>query len=215
MKRLALVIRVVFISAFSLGALAENEITFRNLKWFSTNQEVDRALLADGAKRSFHREPFATLRMARDSQGILSINSFDNYGFRDFYEGIKVAGYAVDALMTCYLFTIKDDQILKDEDLAEFYLGMYSLTLPDSSTKQEVFDDLTLKLSYVYGEYSTIDSPQFFGENSQARIWSDSKDNLIILSFPDTTAMLLYYAGDASSHIDNLLYHSPDSLEGL
>lgn len=217
MKRITLAILVTILLTCSLGSLSEKEITFRNLDWHSMKDVVEGALLTDGARRqgTIDSDSFASVRMTRDSQDLLSINYFDDYGFRDYYEGIKVAGYTVDFLSTYYLFPLKDDQILKDKNLAEFYLGVYSLTLPESSTNKEMYNDLSLKLSYIYGEYLTVDVPELFGDDSQARMWSDLKDNLIILSFPDTTAMLLYYAGDASSHIDNLLYHSPDSLEGL
>ena len=217
MKKIALTILMTILLTCSLGSLAEKEIAFRNLEWFSIKAEVESALIADGARRqdTFDSDSFAAVRMTRDSQGLLSISFFDDYGFRDYYEGIKVAGYTVDFLTTYYLFPLKDDQILKDKDLAEFYLGVYSLTLPESSTNKEMYDDLSLKLSYIYGEYLTVDVPELFGDDSQARLWSDSKDNLVVLSFPDPEAMILYYADGASSRIDDLLFHSPEQLEGL
>ena len=216
MKKLALVCLVAVILTCSLGAVAEDRITFRNLTWFSTQQEVNRALLADGARNTSNlgNSEFAW-RISINNQGVVSLSECVDCGYSNYYEGMSVAGYEVVFLMVSYLYPLIDGQILKDTNLGEFYTGAYELSVPESSSEQEMYDDLTRKLSYLYGDYVTGEPDPSFSDGSLARIWTDSNGNRILLLMDNDTAALLYYAGKANARLDALQFSSADSLEGL
>lgn len=100
MKKTALLIMVTTIMAISLGSLAEKEITFRNIEWFSTREEVKSALLTDGAKIQgpWDLDSLGAARIVRDGPDDLSVNIYYDYGFADYYEGRPI----VEIHRTCH-----------------------------------------------------------------------------------------------------------------
>ena len=217
MKKLALVFLVAIILSCSFGTLAESEITFRKIAWFSTPLEVDGALLSEGATNTNYalgRSDFA-LRMDFDSQGVISPEICTGYGITNSYSGITVAGYSVDFLMVSYLYPLVNNQVVKDDSLAQIHTGMYVLQIPETSSAKEAYHDLTRKLSYLYGTYTVGVSEEISDSEFPPRIWADVGGNIVILTISGGNAQLVYYAGDANSRLDDLQFSSSDSLNGL
>lgn len=217
MKKLALVCLVAIILSCSFGTLAEREIAFRQLPWFSTRQEVEKALLTDGAKHVNYSKTPQILRININDLENLFFSTCTRCGFMESYEGITtVAGYDVEALSVAYLYPLISNQVIVDENLAEFYMGVYGLSPSGFSFNEDIYNDLTLKLSFLYGDYVTSVVDESFGVSAgRIQIWTDPNDNFVFLAMSDDNALIIYYAGDANSRLDALQYNSADSLEGL
>ena len=179
---------------------AEGLISFRGIKWFTTRELAEDALEAEGmtnARKSsedIYRETgpnFGGVTLGRDR--------VDDAGCRVRYDGMSVAGYDIDSTYACYIFPIVDGQIVRDDNLAEFYMAWYDFK--GYTDKKAIYDDLTQKLTPLYGE-GVVKHETYFDTTT----WTDIQGNFIRLLYnPDNNyAMLLYMAGDAESRLDEM-----------
>ena len=134
----------------------------------------------------------------------------NDYNWYNSKENIKVAGYPVSSI---YLYFMKpvniDGTINHNKNEAIFYMGRYIIS--DCIDRVEVFDDLTEKLTSLYGP---ISYEQFDGQ--VARIWKDEFSNCVALIRHDTKyenlndIEIVYMSGSAMNDmqiLDNALYN--------
>ena len=144
-------------------------ITFRDVPWGSTPGEAEAILGPASGSRSFVYSGFVTIYT-------------DGRGLSTYYNGGSVAGYAVPRITLDYVYPVLDGKILRDDSLAVICSGRY--VIEDVGDIHAVMDDLTAKLSTLYGSYT---------QSIHGRLWTDIKGNTITLQGGDTSVYLLYY----------------------
>lgn len=125
-------------------------------------------------------------------------------------DDIKVAGYEISNMNLYFMKTVSEDGTINhNKSKAIFYMGTYEID--DCVDRIEVFDDLTEKLTSLYGP---ISYEQF--NNIIARIWKDEFGNCVALIRYDTSydsfdeVKIVYMSGSAMNDIqilDNALYN--------
>jgi hypothetical protein len=185
-------------STFTVNATTETEIStdsssesstisFRNIPWWTSKNEVEKILVADGA--SIEQAAFEDniLRMS----GIDFANStsgkdrVDGGGTVARYSGIKVAGYTPSETQACYIYNLNDDgTINKDKETAQFYFGWYTFEARDYVDGEGVYNDLAQKLQSLYGEGIVNDESSYYttitwidADNNQIRLLLGGKDS--------------------------------------
>lgn len=144
-------------------------ITFRDVPWGSTRTEAEAILGPASGSRSFVYSGFVTIYP-------------DGRGLSTYYNDGSVAGYAVPQITLDYVYPVLDGKILRDDNLAIICSGRY--VIKDVGDIHAVMDDLTAKLSALYGSYT---------QSIYGRLWTDIKGNTITLQSGDTSVYLLYY----------------------
>ncbi len=144
-------------------------ITFRDVPWGSTRVEAEAILGPASGSRAFVYSGFVTIYT-------------DGRGLSTYYNGGSVAGYAVPQITLDYVYPVLDGKILRDDSLAVICSGRY--VIEDVGDIHAVMDDLTAKLSTLYGSYT---------QSIHGRLWTDIKGNTITLQGGDTSVYLLYY----------------------
>jgi len=179
----------------------EDLILFRGIKWYSTKQEAEKQLYSEGA--SSHGilgsdEDIYRMNATNYSNITVGSDRVDGGGYRGWYAGISVAGYDVDDTYACYVYPIQDDRIIHDNELAELYLGWYTFG-NEYADHQAIYDDLTSKLTSVYGQGS-VNSTKY----NTTTTWKDIQGNYIRLLINDdkTYVTLGYMAADADNRLD-------------
>lgn len=238
MKKL-IAIFMSIITIFSLTTFADENktITFKNIPWGITAEKFFNQVNVSIPEEGFGWWQ-GDLKIPNDDNSycyVSSIYSIDYYldspyevkyidndkynytpGFRlnDSYywskEKPKVAGYEVSYIDLYFMKHVNmDGSINHDKNKAEFYMGTY--TISDCVDRIEVFDDLTEKLTSLYGP---INYEQFDGQ--VARIWKDEFGNCVALVRHDTEwenlddVEIIYMSGSAMNDIqilDNALYN--------
>ena len=144
-------------------------ITFRSVPWGSTRAEAEAILGPASGSRTFVYSGFVTIYT-------------DGRGLSTYYNDESVAGYAVPQITLDYVYPVLDGKILRDDSLAVICSGRY--VIEDVGDMHAVMDDLTAKLSTLYGSYT---------QSIHGRLWTDIKGNTITLQGGDTSVYLLYY----------------------
>ncbi len=152
----------------------KSKITFRDVPWGSTKKEAE-AILGPGRYSSSH----ITVKLG-------TVNA-DGIGIQTEYLDWTVAGYPLRYAELNYVYPVIDGLMLRDEDLAVLYLAEYDIW--DVGDTNAVVEDLTTKLSKLYGNYVTGDR--------DTRTWTDKSNNSIELRGSGSRVYLLYSSAQA------------------
>ena len=157
----------------------KDQILFRNIPWHSNVLTV-RKVLGEGIDYSF---PLLGSN-GRNHGG-------DEKGFIKQYNNLDVAGYSADRTLLCYIYPVKNNQIITGATNAQFYLAVYQIEVSDV---ESAVADLKRKLIQVYGT-------DYVQEKSEFITWTDQNGNGVRIRKLTNRVDLLYYASD----IDDLL----------
>ena len=161
-------------------------ITFKDIPWGSTKKEVE-SIIGKGNKTS----SYVSVKRG-------TVNT-DGIGKQITYENWTLTGYPVFWTEVNYVYPVIDGIMLRDDDLAVLYLVEYDLF--DIGDENAVVEDLTSKLTKLYGSYST--------GNRNTRTWVDKNNNSIELSSSKTRVYLVY----SSAQKDILLGNAQQIVE--
>ena len=148
-------------------------ITFRGVPWGSTRAEAEAILGA----------PSNTITYI--CAGVGSVYT-DGRGISTYYAGWTVAGYPVPTATLGFVYPVLEGKLLRDDSLAVMCSGMYEIQ--NIGDVNAVMDDLTTKLSALYGSYTH--------GSFNTRVWTDANGHSITLWPTDTSVYLLYYHAD-------------------
>ena len=149
-------------------------ISFRGVPWGSTRKETEDML---GVPSSVSSN--ITVR-----QG--TVNT-DGIGMQTRYKDWTLAGYPLQYAELNYVYPVVDGDMIRDDDLAVFYLAEYDIW--DVGDTTAVIEDLSAKLSKLYGTHVTGDRG--------ALIWTDQSQNTISLTTSSNRVYLIYASGQA------------------
>lgn len=199
----------------SISVCAENEpakqITFRDIPWYSTKTEAEK-ILADGGATAEDGiwENYAYRMSGIDWIRSMGRNDFvDGGGFHGTYSGVNVAGYDVSDTYACYIFTIDEQgNINKTVDDAQFYFGWYTFDSNDFADGEEIYNDLSEKLTSLYGEGVSDTENKYHSTVT----WHDDENNQIRLLLGNKNTegayeryvTLGYMAADAEDRLDEI-----------
>ena len=110
----------------------------------------------------------------------------DGRGISTYYAGWTVAGYPVPTATLGFVYPVLEGKLLRDDSLAVMCSGMYEIQ--NIGDVNAVMDDLTTKLSALYGSYTH--------GSFNTRVWTDANGHSITLWPTDTSVYLLYYHAD-------------------
>ena len=179
---------------------AEGLISFRRIKWFTTRDLAEEALKSEGMTSASKSSEDIYRVTGPDFGGVTTgRDRVDDAGCRVKYQGLSVAGYDIDCTYACFIFPIVDGEIVRDDSLAEFYMAWYDFK--GYTDKKAIYDDLTQKLTPLYGE-GVIKHETYFDITT----WTDIQGNFIRLLYnPDNNyAVLVYMAADSESRLDEM-----------
>lgn len=149
-------------------------ITFRNVPWGSTKIEAEEIL---GERSSF--SSYITAR-----RGFVYT---DGRGVQTKYTNWTLAGYSLEYAEVNYVYPVVDGMLIRDDSSAILYLAEYDIW--DVGDTNAVVEDLTTKLSGLYGTYSS--------GSSDKRTWTDENGNYIELSYSSSRVYLIYSSAQA------------------
>lgn len=197
-----LLVNIMLFCLVSVVMAEDKAITFRGIEWYTTKQETEEKLFAEGAySHGWLGSPNNIYKLsATDYENItMGSDRVDGGGFRGWYANVSVAGYDVEDTYACYLYPIKDGKIVHDDDLAELYFGWYSFGTGDYADHEGIFNDLNAKLSNLYGKGKRNNS-----KYNSTITWTDKKNNKIRLFINDDKdyVTLGYIAGDAEKRLN-------------
>ena len=147
-------------------------IAFRNVPWGSTRVEAE-AILGKPERTDDYYPIYATW------------GSSDGRGFSSYYTW-KIAGYDARG-MTSFVYVVQDGSLLRDKDLAIMTEAMY--TIQNISDKEAAMEDLTTKLTSLYGACTY---------NGDARVWTDANGHRIELG-ASTFVTIRYFHAEQKS----------------
>lgn len=153
-------------------------ITFRGVPWGSTRADAE-AIVGPAVSST----PMITVRRS-------TVNS-DGIGVRTIYKNWTIAGYPAYTAEFNYVYPVMDGEMLRDDNLAILYLGEYQFW--DLGDVSAVMEDLTTKLSGLYGAYAIA--------NGGRRTWTDAQGNSIELSYAGSRVYLLYISAQAEADL--------------
>ena len=164
----------------------KDEINFRGVPFHSTKKE---------AELTFGSLTYYDHNMIKIISGPSSAMSGD-YGVRGTYQGLTVAGYPVKYTEIDYVYPIVDGVVLRNDDLAIFYIGSYKIE--DLGDIDAAVLDLVNKLNNLYGEYTK--------QNVQGDcfVWTDINGNIVRLYQWPSTIWIMYYASDTETLLSNI-----------
>lgn len=177
-------------------------ILFRNHKWYEKKTDFEQALFGEGAKSAGWLSSSNNIyRMSATDYANVTMGSdrVDGGGYRGWYSGIDVAGYTPSDIYACFIYPIKNGTIIHDEEQAEFYFGWYSFDSNDFADHQGIYNDLSQKLSKLYGKGKTN-----VGKYNTTTTWQDKEGNQIRLFINNDKdyVTLGYMAHDADKKLD-------------
>jgi hypothetical protein len=183
-----------------------NTITFRGFDWLSQRSDVEAALAAqsisDGAWMSNRHAidwPEGSYSWVGRPHGDTS--RLEDAGWDAMYSGVTAGGYAPSHTEVFYMYPVLSDGSLQTSAGNELlYLGVYEYDKDDFENLEAVFNDLTAKLSSLYGECTVKND-----EDLNRHIWTDVEEN---------KAILIYYADDKYPYV-KLAYESGAADEML
>ena len=185
--------------AVTADNVSDATIFFRGLEWYSEYDEVHSLLLQDC-------EPSILPFFCFENTTIDSIYRIEwAYMFSDdrveeagvnvCYNDISVAGYIADAEVY-YMYPIKNGKVDRSLEGAQMYVAYY--VFEDMADLPAVYDDLSIKLTSLYGEGTPKSNGYYNGI-----YWQDSHGNMAwLLIENDNSAVRLGYA--AGDHIARL-----------
>lgn len=201
MKRLVPILLAIILLTVPLSAIAKDEITFRGIPWFSTKSQVEEALLADGATKDEYGpypNSIALINTSMDDPDLI-----EGGGCWGVYKAVTVAGHEVSETIACFMYPIVNDKVLRDVELAEFYMGAYVFESTSSDGAKRIYDDLVRKLTLLYGDGKVIKTADEQQEDP-VETWTDPQNNVIMIFNDSSSIVLIYIAGEADSRFDEL-----------
>ena len=184
-------------------------ITFRGFDWLSTRADVEAALAVDGisdgawmSDRHAIDWPEGDYEWAGRPRGETS--RLKEAGWSAMYSGVTAGGYAPSYTYAYFMYPVLPDGTLQVSEGDELlYLGIYEYDKNDFENLEAVFNDLTAKLSSLYGE-CTVKNDEDFNRN----IWTDAEGNKAILAYYTSNkyprVKLAYECGAANDMLGNL-----------
>lgn len=210
---------ITALSTFTVNATTESQtttdsssesstISFRSIPWWTSKSEVEKTLVSDGAEIQQAAFEDHILRMSGiDFSNTTSGNDrVDGGGIVGRYSGIGVAGYTPTDTQACYIYTLNEDgSINKDKDSAQFYFGWYTFDSNDYVDGESVYNDLSQKLTSLYGTGESNDESDYFTTIT----WHDANSNQIRLLLGGKNkdykyVTLGYMAADADSRLNEM-----------
>lgn len=203
--KVSLIMVFILICALSFSIAESNEqdntqILFRGFDWYATKSEIEQKLFSEGATSAgLSSTPNTIYHMSDSESWSFTTDRIENGGYRGWYSGISVAGYEVNDTYICYIYPITNGKIMKDDEQAQMYMGWYTFAKRDYVDHQSIYDDLSAKLSSLYGNGS-ISNTQY----STSTIWTDDVGNSIRLWINDDKdeVALGYMSADANKRLD-------------
>lgn len=159
-------------------ALSSSEITFRGIPWGSTKQKTEEVL----GKAS--NESTTVIYLTG-----ITIDKDIGIGARYSLHPLTVAGYTAKKTKVSYVYPVIDGVMLRDNDRAILFFAGYEI-MDDTNDANAIFEDLTEKLSKLYGEYVANDK-------DKSRIWTDALNNSVQLELFGNSVMVNYTYGMA------------------
>lgn len=196
------------IASDTVDSIEKNEISFRGIPWWLTKIETEKILTDSGAQIESAAFENNILRMG----GIDFINTtsgsdrVDGGGIVSRYSGIEVAGYKPSDTYACYIYEMGENgSINKSKEDALFYFGWYTFDSNDYVDGEGVYNDLSQKLTTLYGSGEANDESDYFTTIT----WHDSSNNQIRLLLGGKNkdykyVTLGYMAADADSKLDSM-----------
>ncbi len=149
-------------------------IAFRGVPWGSTKKDTE-SILGVGAPAGSY------ITVSRGT-----VNT-DGIGIQTRYEDWTLAGYPIEYAEVNYIYPVVDGVMLRNDDIAILYLAEYDIW--DIGDTNAVVEDLTNKLSKLYGSYTT--------GIRDTRTWTDISNNMIELSYSSSRVYLIYSSAQA------------------
>lgn len=153
-------------------------ITFRGVPWGSTKAAAEEIIGAPYRCYDYMCRKYQTNSIYSDGRGIHTQ-----------YRGWTIAGYQLSYAVVNYVYPVLDGALLRDNNLAIMCYCTY--VLDDIGDINAVRDDLTRKLSLLYGGYTD-------GSNN-SRTWIDENGHSIRLSFGSSSIYLHYIHADSDA----------------
>ena len=175
-------------------------LSFRNLPWFSTLENVENAI----GQVSKYRSADDLYRLSYTNyKGVSSGNDRvdGELGCTISYNGLNVAGYTPSSTRICYIFPIVEGQIVREFELAQMYMGYYEFEDEDCGDLVSIYEDLAAKLEKLYGE-----GKKSSDENFTNAVWQDVDGNKVRLQVNGkaTYLTLAYVAAAADNRLDEM-----------
>lgn len=145
-------------------------ITFRKVPWGSTKTETEGIL---GNPSSYSRSYITA------SAGFVYT---DGMGVQTEYKNWTLAGYPLECAELNYVYPVVDGILIRDDSSAILYLAEYDIW--DVGDTNAVVEDLTTKLSRLYGTYTS--------GSRDKRTWTDENGNFIELGYSSSRVYLIY-----------------------
>ena len=184
-------------------------ITFRGFDWLSTRSDVEAALAADNitdgaimSNRHAINWPEGDYEWSGSPHGDTS--RLEDAGWCAMYSDVTTGGYAPTFTEAYYMYQILPDGSLQTTNGSELlYLGVYEYHRDDFENLEAVFNDLTAKLTSLYGECATNNDDDY-----NRNIWTDADGNKAILAYYTSDKYpeveLAYESGAADEMLRNL-----------
>jgi hypothetical protein len=192
---------------FAFSVLAEEPaetkpITFRGIEWLSSRTDPEAALADEQIEDRAYMSDRHSIDWPEGSYEWYGSSHKDTLRIEDggwcgMYSGVTVGGYAPSYSYAYYIYPVLPDGSLnKSDESAQLYLGLYDYEGGDFENIDAVFDDLSTKLSSLYGECSENNDDDY-----KRKMWTDSDGNKVILinriSNKYPRVKLLYESGRA------------------
>lgn len=162
---------------------SQSEITFRNIPWGSTKQKAEEVL----------GEPSIETTTLLYLSGT-TVDKDIGIGAKYSRHPLTVAGYTSKRTKVSYVYPVIDGIMLRDDDNAILFFAGYEI-MDDTNDVNTIFEDLTEKLSKLYGEYVAND-------NDKSRIWTDALNNSVQLELFGNSVMVNYTCGMAEELVN-------------
>lgn len=171
---------------------------FRNIPWYSTREQAEKILGVTSSSdwmSGLYRLSYIDYENV--STGADTVDG--DLGCRPYYSGLSVAGYKPSDVYLCFVFPIVDGEIIRDNSVAQLYMGYYTFEKDDFGDLLIIYSDLETKLKALYGEGTYTET-----KYKNYRIWKDKVGNIIRLQVDNDGYYLTlgYVANDADARID-------------
>lgn len=232
-KAITLFLMACLLMAIACTAVADSgakPILFRDLPWGATYAEVIEAM-PDGLKfevdylgneETFPKSFEALVTGEGMDEGFTGPIIMGAIGTPEAAGSVKVAGYGLNSMILIFAHTAKDDGMLaRDEEHTAFVIGAYGINpanLVTPTKVDECFDDLTAKLTMLYGEPETTVQ---LGEGAQSGMtkytaWRGAEESNLYLSTDGQHSVeLLYWSAEGEKLVKEAYDALTLSVDGL
>ena len=160
------------LAANPIQATDKDTYTFRNVPWYSTKAQAESIMGLSSSRTSDNiYETIEVIEYPSTRYGEVEGNT----GIDARYSKLAVAGYQAN-MYAEFIFPIENGIIIRDPELAQFYMGYYWISNNDYTDIPAVFEDLHTKLTGVYG--ASMDASTNY---HSIRKWVDGAGNSIVL----------------------------------